>query len=228
MAPAYIDGKNIHPLVQNMQIFDVFRDLKTSMKEGKGINTWSDYINAVNTSNNYFIKMLNDMDEEQRMEVLKQIDVTFLPPSIIRDAIDKVNSGDIGSVTEQEYILTLCAYMQQPTAVRPTILNNKEYYFREGYGWIPTPSDKGKIVGISLPLLDLRSYRKGEENTVLKDVYININADGKVVLSLNDRILDLLVDQFFVSELKRMIAIGQNSSYVNSKAMKEHNYFYHI
>ena len=28
LAPAYIDGKNIHPLVQNMQIFDVFRDLK--------------------------------------------------------------------------------------------------------------------------------------------------------------------------------------------------------
>ena len=49
------------------------------MKEGKGVNTWSDYINVVNTSNNYFIKMLNGMDEEQRMEVLKQIDVTFLP-----------------------------------------------------------------------------------------------------------------------------------------------------
>ena len=35
--------------------------------------------------------MLNGMDEEQRMEVLKQNRCKYLPPSIIRDAIDKVN-----------------------------------------------------------------------------------------------------------------------------------------
>jgi hypothetical protein len=218
ITPAYIGEKLLSGALQSTEIYDRVQQLKFALDQNK-TNAYYYTLQKMQTAKNHILKAAEYFRKEGNNVALYNLLDTFgpifLPPEVIRNAEIKENSESIDKLSEQEYLITAFSYLNQISKTQPCNINGKDYGFRNGYIFLPTISDKGQMVAVQMPLLDIT----GADST-FKIV------DGKLKLGLGNNIIHLLTDQLFKSEVSRMLHLENNKKTLTSKTLIKSNFFF--
>ena len=194
-----VAGKIVQGTTQRTALSETLNSLKNpNSKLFKGLS-------EIPYSANSFILELLSTDEEFRS--LYNISHTSL--QALKSSLN--NSGNKKKITElslYDNLITQLAFFTQTISNlgTPFISSNENFSdlsFRLNYMFIPTISDKDKMVLLHTPTISLKS----------KDIVIE---RGTLKLSLKDNVIDFVTNQIYNSEFDRIVTVLNNPTSIKN------------
>lgn len=192
-------GKIVQGTTQRTALAETILRLKNTNSE-----LFQSLLQIPYSSNNYILELLLNNEEFKSL-----YDMSYTSLQVLKDELNSINNNKkVAELSMSDSLIAQLAYFTQTIVdlkkpFSKSNINSSELNFRLAYTYIPTISDKDKMVLIHNPVISLSS-----ENISFNELTQQLN--------LNDDVLDFITNQIYNSEFDRIVTAFDNKTKIKN------------